>query len=183
MEIRAALPDWVERIAVPGTVYDTDEARMELAIALAWENVRQGGGPFGAAVYHAGSGRLVAAGVNLVLQANLSVFHAEVTALSAAQTRLGSYTLNIDGGHVLVTSSEPCAMCLGAILWSGVRRVVFGASCDQARAVGFDEGPVFPQSWDYLRQAGIAIEGGLLADKAGEPLAEFVRRGGTVYNG
>ena len=86
MDICVRIPQWVEDMAAPGTVYPTDEARMELAVALAQENVRRGGGPFGAAVFHAGSGRLVAAGVNMVLQANLSAFHAEVTALCAAQT-------------------------------------------------------------------------------------------------
>jgi len=182
MNICVNLPDWIEAVARPGTVCATDEDKMALAVALAEENVARGGGPFGAAVFHRPSGRLVAAGVNLVLQSGLSTFHAEVTALSAAQARLGGYDLGAGGGHELITSSEPCAMCLGAVFWSGVKRVVFGASCDAARCIGFDEGPVFPESWAYLRRAGIEVVEGVLRDRAEAVLNRYQAMGGVVYN-
>lgn len=182
MNICVTLPDWVDAVARPGTVCATDEEKMAIAVALAAENVSRGGGPFGAVVFHRPSGRLVSGGVNLVLQSGLSCFHAEVTTLSAAQTRLGRYDLSADGGHELVTSSEPCAMCLGAVLWSGVKRVVCGACCDAARAIGFDEGPVFPESWAYLRRAGIEVVEGVLCNEAEAVLKRYQEQGGVVYN-
>ena len=68
--------------------------------------------------------------------------------------------------HELFTSCEPCAMCLGAVLWSGVRRVVYAARRDDALRLSFDEGPVFPESFAYLRRRGIRIEGGPLREPA-----------------
>lgn len=182
MDICLRLPGWIDEIARPGAVCEGDEAKMEIAVALARRNVEEGGGPFGALVLHRPTGRVVAGGVNMVLAANLSAFHGEMTAIAAAQTRLGSYTLDVNGGHELFTSSEPCAMCLGGILWSGVKRVVFGASCESARAIGFDEGPVFPETWQYLRDAGIEVAGGVLAGRSREVLELYVRRGGVIYN-
>ncbi|HVG38584.1 MAG TPA: nucleoside deaminase, partial [Pyrinomonadaceae bacterium] len=92
---------------------------MGLAIALARENVERGtGGPFGAAVFEAAGGKLIAVGVNLVVPLNNSTLHGEMVAFMMAQHRLASWTL---GGeemprHELFTSCEPCAMCLGATL-------------------------------------------------------------------
>ena len=182
MDLRVTLPDWIDEAARPGTPLGTDEEKMAVALALAEENIRRGGGPFGAVICNRATGRLVSAGVNLVLQSGLSLFHAEITAIASAQKRVGSYTLNVDGGHELFASSEPCAMCLGAIFWSGARRIVYGASCDAARAIGFDEGPVFSETWAYLRQAGIEVKGGVLAEKAGEALRRYQEQGGTIYN-
>ena len=122
---------------------------MRLAVSLARENVRRGtGGPFGAAVFEARTGRLVAAGVSLVVPARWSGAHAEIVALALAQRALGTHDLGGPGmaPHELVTSVEPCAMCLGAVAWSGVRRLVCGAREAEARAIGFDEGPK-PGRW------------------------------------
>lgn len=182
MDICVSLPAWIDEIAVPGTVFDGDEAKMEVAAALARRNVETGGGPFGAAIFHRVTGRLVAGGVNLVLQSGLSLFHAEITAIAAAQRRVGGFTLNVNGGHELITSSEPCAMCLGAFFWSGARRIVYGASCEKARSIGFDEGPVFDVTWEYVRNAGIETKGGVLKDKCEAVLEDYVRMGGTIYN-
>jgi hypothetical protein len=55
--------------------------------------------------------------------------------------------------YELATSCDPCAMCLGATLWSGVRHVRCGATRDDAMLLRFDEGPVFASSWAYLRPA------------------------------
>lgn len=182
MEICVTLPDWIAGIALPGAAYGSDEEKMEVALSLARENVRRGGGPFGAAVFNRATGRLVAGGVNLVLASGLSLFHAEVTAIAAAQKIVGGYSLDVDGGHELFTSSEPCAMCLGAIFWSGARRIVFGAPGEAARAIGFDEGPVFDQTWDYVRRAGIEVASGVLAEKCGDVLRLYQQSGGVIYN-
>jgi len=133
---------------------------MGLAIALARENARRGsGGPFGAAVFERDTGRLVAVGVNAVVASGLSLAHAEMLALSFAQRARGRFDLGgrSSPAHELVTSSEPCAMCFGAIPWSGVRRLVCGARASDAEAIGFDEGPK-PARWVHaLERRGISV--------------------------
>lgn len=160
------------------------EDRLRVAIELARRNVVHGtGGPFGAAVFDA-SGGLVAPGVNLVVEGRCSVLHAEIVALALAQQRVERFDLSAGGRerYELCTSSEPCAMCFGAVPWSGVTRLVCGARADDARAVGFDEGPK-PVEWiAALETRGIAVERDLLRDEATAVLREYAARGGCVYN-
>jgi tRNA(Arg) A34 adenosine deaminase TadA len=73
-------------------------------------------------------------------------------------------------------------MCLGGILWSGIQRLVCGASAAAARAIGFDEGPVNPDSYRHLEQAGIEVRCGVLADEAAGVIRLYRQRGGTIYN-
>jgi tRNA(Arg) A34 adenosine deaminase TadA len=73
-------------------------------------------------------------------------------------------------------------MCLGAALWSGVRSIVCGASREDAMSLSFEEGPVFPESYEYLERRGIAIRKGVLRDEAREVLARYRELGGAVYN-
>lgn len=185
MALVITLPPWMDAAVAPDAVFPTDEARMRLAIALASENVTRGtGGPFGAAVFRLPEGALVAAGVNSVTRLGNSVLHAEIMAIMLAQQRIGAYTLNAPGlpAHELVTSCEPCAMCLGATLWSGVRRLVCGAAREDAAAVAFDEGPVFAESYAYLESRGIAVARGLLRKEASAVLERYRRSGGPIYN-
>lgn len=184
--IRIALPEWVRDGVEWDRRYETVEDRMRLAVGLARENVSQGtGGPFGAVVCERDGGRLIAVGVNAVVRERNSMLHAEVMALMLAEQRAGSYTLAAPGlpAHELVTSCEPCAMCLGAILWSGVGRVVCGATRADANAVGFDEGPVFPDSYRYLERRGIEFVREVLRQDAALVLARYREQGGEVYNG
>jgi tRNA(Arg) A34 adenosine deaminase TadA len=87
-------------------------------------------------VFEARTGRLVGVGTNGVLRLNNSSAHAEIVALMMAQSKLRSFTLQADGmpAHELFSSCEPCAMCLGATLWSGVIRLVFAATREDATA-------------------------------------------------
>lgn len=179
------LPDWLkERLTAPVQI-DGDEARMRFVIELARANVaHRTGGPFAAAVFRSDDGMLVSAGVNSVTRLNNAALHAEVVALMFAQARVGSYTLRAAGAsYELVTSCEPCAMCLGAILWSGVRRLVCGATRDDAERVGFDEGPVFPESYAYLERRGITVVRQVMRAEAAEVLDWYLHSGGVVYNG
>jgi tRNA(Arg) A34 adenosine deaminase TadA len=177
-------PPWVAALAPPDGVYRDDERRMALVIALARENVQRGGGPFAAAIFDSATGRLVAPGVNQVLSLRNSVLHAEIMAIMLAEARVGSFTLaGADAEHELVASCDPCAMCLGAALWSGVRRIVCAASREDALAAGFEEGPVFPQSLDYLAQRGIRLIRGFARAEGRALLEDYVRAGGRIYNG
>jgi tRNA(Arg) A34 adenosine deaminase TadA len=183
-ELRIALPEWVDDVVDWSRACHDDEARMRLAIALATENVQRGGGPFGAVIVEEESGRLVSVGVNRVVPENNSILHAEVLAFMMAQRRAGSYTLGAPGlpSHTLVSSCEPCAMCLGATLWSGVRRLVCGATRDDAMRARFDEGPVFPESYRYLEAKGIEIVRGVLREEARAVLERYAATG-EIYNG
>ena len=180
------LPDWVEAV-VPGPEHGhaTVEERMRLVIDLSRRNVARGtGGPFGAAVFEVESGRLVAPGVNLVESANCSVVHAEIVAIAIAQQVLGRYDLGGDGMPVceLVSSAEPCAMCLGAIPWSGVRRLICGARDEDARYIGFDEGAKPPDWVASLEARGIAVLRDVLREEARAVLQHYADTGGVIYN-
>jgi tRNA(Arg) A34 adenosine deaminase TadA len=178
-------PAWMAGAVDWDRPYPTDAERMQLAVDLSRENVeRCTGGPFGAAIFEAGSGRLVSVGVNSVVRLHNCTLHAEMVAFMMAQHRAGSFTLAEPGmpQHELFTSCEPCAMCLGAALWSGVSRIVFGATGADVRNLGFDEGPVFEQSHEYLAARGVRIEGGLLRDEAAKVLERYRELQGTLYN-
>jgi tRNA(Arg) A34 adenosine deaminase TadA len=180
------LPDWISEVVDWNRRYERREDRMRLAIALSRENVeRQSGGPFGAAVFESESGVLVGVGVNSVVRLHNSVLHAEAMAIMFAQQQVQSYTLHAEGlpVHEIVSSCEPCAMCLGAVLWSGARRLIYGADRQDAMRIDFDEGPVFPASYRYLESHGIEIARGILRAEAGEVLALYDRQGGEIYNG
>jgi tRNA(Arg) A34 adenosine deaminase TadA len=184
--VRIDLPAWVGDVVDWAARLATDEEKMRLAITLARENVlRETGGPFGAAVFERDTGRLVGVGMNSVVRLNNCALHGEMVAFMIAQQRIGSFTLAGPGmpAHELVTSCEPCAMCLGAILWSGVKRVVCGAARDDASQLNFEEGPVFPESYRYLESRGIAIVHGVLRAEARAVLELYRSRSGRIYNG
>ncbi|HEX8905752.1 MAG TPA: nucleoside deaminase [Longimicrobiaceae bacterium] len=184
--VTVTLPGWVDSAVEIGRAYPSDEEKMRLAIELSRQNVlRESGGPFGAAVFERGSGTLVAVGVNSVVRLNNCTLHGEMMAFMLAQKRLGCFTLKTPGGprYELVTSCEPCAMCLGATLWSGVTRLVCGAHRDDATRQGFEEGPVFPESYAYLEERGIEVVHGVLRAEAAEVLELYRARRGPIYNG
>jgi len=186
MPLTLTLPDWVASIAHPGMVVAEDDDRMRLAIRLARENVlRETGGPFGAVVFERQTGRVVGVGVNSVVRLNTSLVHAEVMAIADAQSRLGSYTLGAEGmpAHDLFSSCAPCAMCLGATMWSGVKRLVCAAAQEDAEALGFDEGPVFAESYAHLVRAGIEVVQDYLREDAQAVFKLYRERGGAIYNG
>ena len=113
---------------------------MGQAIASAIENVRAGGGPFGAVVVK--DGRVIGAGVNSVTQTNDPTAHAEVLAIRAACAALGSFELTECD---LYTSCEPCPMCLGAIYWARLNTVYFGGRASDAAAAGFDDAFIYQE--------------------------------------
>jgi len=184
--LRVDYPDWVDSVVEWDRAYPTDVERMQLAIAVSRVNVERGsGGPFGAAVFEADSGRVVSVGMNSVVRLNNCTLHAEMVAFMMAQSRVGSFSLNAPGlpAHELVTSCEPCAMCLGATLWSGVQRVVYGAAREDASRLRFEEGPVFPESYRYLEERGLRIVRNVLREEARAVLELYRASGGTIYNG
>jgi tRNA(Arg) A34 adenosine deaminase TadA len=180
-------PGWLEDLTSPAEIVIPDlRERLHWVIGLSRRNVEQGsGGPFAAAVFAAKGGRLLAAGVNRVEPLGLSPAHAEIMAIAFAQKRLGHRDLGHDAANPseLVTSSQPCLMCLGAVLWSGVTSLVYGAEAEDVGGIlGFDEGPLPPDWREELRKRGIGIRGGELRAEALAVLELYKNKGGTVYN-
>lgn len=184
--LTVALPDWIPQVLGEyAPSFPDHEQRMQLVIRLAEENVRHGGGPFGAAVFECQSGVLLAPGVNTVVGSRWSGAHAEMVALAVAQQMLCTHDLGEKSppDYELVTSCEPCSMCYGAIPWAGVRRVVCGAREVDAAAAGFDEGPK-PADWVAgLTQRGIEVVRDVLREPAADVLRRYASSGGAIYNG
>ncbi len=184
-EVNLSLPAWVEELVEPGAVYSKTEDRMRLVVELSRLNVLNGtGGPFGAAIFDRGTGELLAPGVNLVTTANCSIAHAEMVAIMFAQKALEDFDLGGPGKphYELVASTEPCAMCLGATPWSGVRGLVTGARAEDAEAIGFDEGAK-PEEWvQSLEDRGISVTRNILREEAAAVLKEYAASEGEIYN-
>lgn len=114
---------------------DTDMQLMRRAIALSIEKMRDGaGGPFGAVI--ARGAEVIAEGHNQVTSTNDPTAHAEVIAIRAACRTLNTFELS---NTTIYTSCEPCPMCLSAIYWARIERIVFANTRDEAAAIGFDD--------------------------------------------
>ncbi len=112
-----------------------DKKFMKRAIELAQEGMNSGaGGPFGAVVVK--NGEIVAEGFNRVTSTNDPTAHAEVTAIRAACTKLGTFQLD---DCIIYTSCEPCPMCLGAIYWARPKAVFYGCDKIDAAKIDFDD--------------------------------------------
>ena len=111
---------------------------MREAIALAVENIKSGGGPFGAVIVK--DGNVVATGANRVTANNDPTAHAEVSAIRAACAKLGTFDLS---GCVIYTSCEPCPMCLGAIYWAHIDKIYYGANQYDAAKIDFDDSFIY----------------------------------------
>lgn len=184
-QVMLDLPGWIDEVVDWSKVYNSDDEKMAVAVELSRQNVlRATGGPFGSAIFDMNSGKLVSVGVNRVMPLHNSAAHGEMMAIMLAEHKVQSFSLSADGvKRELFTSCEPCAMCLGGTLWSGVKRLVCAATAEDARAIGFDEGPVFDSSYAYLQQAGVEVVRLVQRDAANDVLQHYLGGGGTIYNG
>ncbi|MBP6015559.1 MAG: nucleoside deaminase [Candidatus Promineofilum sp.] len=183
-----SLPDWaVAALNEMPSHFPTLEERMAAVIDFSRRNfVHNTGGPFAAGVFERDSGRLVVIGVNRVVRSNCSSAHAEIMALSLAQRILGTFDLGGPGqpAHQLVVNWRPCAMCFGAVPWSGVRSLVVAGEGPELEAItGFDEGPVHPDWRRELARRGIDVVTDVLRDEALAVAHEFAASERLVYNG
>jgi tRNA(Arg) A34 adenosine deaminase TadA len=179
------LPSWIEKQVDFDAIYSSDSQKLQLAINLSrWNVDNETGGPFGAAVFDDGSDRLIAVGVNRAVPEMCSTAHAEIMAVSLAQKRLHRYRLDLtkDRKFVLASSAQPCAMCFGALLWSGISRLIYGADRDQVmRISGFDEGPL-PENWQAeCEKCKIRVEKPFLQEEACEVLKRYNLKDGIIY--
>lgn len=118
----------------------TKEELMRKAIALSIENIANRGGPFGAVIARAGE--VIATGVNRVTASCDPTAHAEVNAIRAAATHLGSFDLS---GCEIYTSCEPCPMCLGAIYWARLDKIYYANNKHDAKNAGFDDSFIYDE--------------------------------------
>lgn len=216
-KIEILLPSWLTETTVnafistisPDSCLVSAEQQMELAIWLAGQNVEhESGGPFGAAVFERDNGRLLSVGVNVVVATKNSLAHAEIMALMLAQRAIGTYDLGLNAAKVLVTSAQPCVQCYGAIWWSGIEKLVIGAtaedvelytrklatSCSSDSAeqavwtAGFNEGPLREdwveclESKDWRRELNtLEVIRDVRRQEACEVLKKYASHGGLIY--
>ena len=182
LQLHLTLPVWVHELQLEAT-HPGDEAKVALAIELARRNVdARTGGPFGAAVFNADD-RVLAIGVNRVLEQSCSAAHAEMMAYMLAQQRLQRSRLNEDGRPVtLATSAQPCCQCYGATFWAGIDRLLVGARSEDVMALTeFDEGPL-PADWSgELARRGIEVVRDLHREEARDVLRAYGEHGGVFY--
>lgn len=128
---------------------DEDRRFMQMAIDLSVENVKSGGGPFGAVIVR--NGEVVATGTNRVTANNDPTAHAEVVAIRNACAKLHTFDLK---GCTVYTSCEPCPMCLSALYWAGIERICYANTKRDAAAIEFDDSFIYDQlRLDYDRRS------------------------------
>lgn len=121
--------------------FNTDDCKfMQMAIDLSIKNVANGGGPFGAVIVR--DGKVIATGANRVTANNDPTAHAEVNAIREACAKEGCFKLE---GCTCYTSCEPCPMCLSALYWAGVSRIVYGNTKEDAKAINFDDSFIYDE--------------------------------------
>ena len=177
------LPLWIEDYAETYQQTLDIHQRMQFVIAAADKNITKGtGGPFAAAIFSATTGELVALGVNLVVEQGLSMLHAEMVAISLAERKLGQFNLALHNeDYELYSSAEPCAMCLGAIEWAGVSKLVCAATDSDVRAIGFDEG-LKPDDWqEKFIERGIEVVTAI-ENSASNAVLQAYKKNGLIYN-
>ena len=113
---------------------------MQKAIELSVENVKNGGGPFGAVI--AREGKMIATGVNQVTKNNDPTAHAEIVAIRKAARKLGTFNLS---GCEIFASCEPCPMCLSAIYWAHLDKIYYGNTKTNAKDIGFDDSFIYDE--------------------------------------
>lgn len=150
-----------------GTPDRTHQRFLRRAIALATENVRAGGGPFGAVIVR--HGEIVAEGANRVTPDHDPTAHAEVVAIRRACAALEDFHLP---GCVIYTSCEPCPMCLGAIYWARLEAIYYGSRRDHAADAGFSDDQIYREIPLPPGERSVPARQ-LLADEAQEPFAAW----------
>lgn len=143
---------------------------MREAIRLSEDNVRNGGGPFGAVI--ARDGEIVGTGTNRVTLDCDPTAHAEVNAIRAAASRLGTFDLS---GCEIYSSCEPCPMCLGAIYWAHLDRLYYGNDKQDAAGIGFDDAFIY-RELDLKPEDRSLKSERLLSDEAAAAFREWAAK-------
>ena len=141
--------------------------------------IAKGSGPFLAAIYD-GNGNLIAKEANSVVSEACSHCHAEMNTIKTAEKALKTYDLSPYNLSIYVTA-EPCMMCLGGIMWAGIKEVYYGVPSNSVEAItGFDEG--FKPDWlEEFKKRHILVYGNIEVEAGEKVLRDYVTQGHTVY--
>lgn len=141
--------------------------------------ITNGNGPFLAAIYDE-EYNLIAKAQNSVVKDNCSMHHAEINTIKKAESILKTYDLGKYNLGIYITS-EPCSMCLGAIMWAGIKRIYYSVPSSKVEEItGFNEG--YKPDWIKEYEAiGIKVFPNILEDMGEEVLKKYVNSGGTIY--
>ncbi len=121
--------------------HDEDRRFLAVAIELSRRQATAGlGGPFGAVVVR--DGLILAEGGNEVTASHDPTAHAEIVAIRRACRGIGNFSL---AGATIYASCEPCPMCLAAIYWARLDRLVFANTRAEAAAIGFDDALIYDE--------------------------------------
>ncbi len=163
---------------------DIDKLKKATKIILELQNKMKeytslGHGPFIASIYD-DKGNKIAETANSVEKEKCSHNHAEMNVIKEAQKKLNTYDLSNYNLSLYVTA-EPCMMCIGGIMWSGIKSVYYGVpSVDVEKITGFDEG--FKPMWlDEFKKRGISVYGNIEAEVGKLELQKYVDEGKTIY--
>ena len=143
------------------------------------EGVRNGKGPFYAEIYDA-NGNLVVSSSNSVVEDNCCLHHAEINTIKKAHEKFKEYSLAPENLTIYV-NAEPCIMCAGAIMWSGIKTVYFGVpSSEVEKITGFDEG--YKPNWiKEFKKRGITVYGNIEQQAGEKVLEDYVNSGRKIY--
>jgi len=119
---------------------NNDRTFLKRAVEIAGNGIKDGGGPFGAVITK--DGRVITEATNAVVLSHDPTAHAEIVAIRKASALLKTHDLS---GCVIYASCEPCPMCLGAIYWSGIKKIVFAADRLDAAASGFSDSLIYDE--------------------------------------
>lgn len=141
--------------------------------------IKKGYGPFLAAIYDK-KGNLIAKKANSVVLGGRSHKHAEMNVIEAAEKILKTYDLSAHN-LVLYVTAEPCMMCLGGIMWSGIKEVYYGVPSPMVqKTTGFDEG--FKPNWlQEFKKRGIVVCGNIEAKAGAKILQDYVNQKHIIY--
>ncbi len=145
---------------------------MRLAIEKTRAGIAAGQTPFGAVIVR--GGEVVVAAHNCVWATTDPTAHAEITAIRAAARELNSIDLS---GCTMYTTTEPCPMCLAAIHWAKLDRVLYGATIADAAAAGFHELRVPASMMVEVGGSALKVEVGPLREECRELFALWKKAG------
>jgi guanine deaminase len=149
-----------------------EQEYMRVAIRKAQEGIASGQSPFGSVIVR--SGEIVAATHNTVWRDGDPTAHAEVNCIRAAAAALKTIFLH---GTTLYSTTEPCPMCLAAIHWAKIERVVYGATIADAAAAGFGELHVDARVLAEMGKSPLRVDSGLLQKECADLFSQWLKSG------
>jgi guanine deaminase len=135
------------------------------------------GGPFGALIIDQ-TGKILAIASNSVLHDHDATAHAEVNAIRLASKAIGSHDLS---GCILYTTAYPCPMCLGAILWANIKKVIYGCRPADADAIGFRDDFMYAFLKNGVKDASVLDLTEQHRDACLQLFAEYQKKNKKLY--